>query len=499
MLRTMTMKKYFLALTTLLTLTIAQGQTKRANHWYFGYEAGIDFSSGIPIADTLGNMESIEGCGSISDTSGNLLFYSNGEKIWNKNHNIMPNGTSLFGDNSNEEACIIVPLPNDYSKYYIFYGGWDGVFPMITSLYYSIVDMSLDGGNGDVMTSYKNVMLFDTCWSEAIAGTLSCNAKDYWIVTQQNSGYFSSKLYVYLLDSLGLSSPIVQPFNTIGYDMNLSFSQDGSLLATSGLDSSIFILDFDNKTGNLTMRDSIILPSAIGNMVYATAFSPDNSKLYATIWDANDSGYCYISQFDLNSPNILASRINIDSVPFGGSSNGYGYLGRIQLAPDQRIYVCRWSDNNPYVTNPNTNYSLDSIDVINFPNLSGYACNFQRDFLYLNHKPTEIGLPNFISNFTAPKTPINNCETGINEIISLSQVQIFPNPFSSQTTLQTNKTFKGATLTVYNLFGQQVKQIKNISGQTFTLHRDNLQSGLYFLQLTEENKIIATEKLIISD
>jgi len=52
---------------------------------------------------------------------------------------------------------------------------------------------------------------------------------------------------------------------------------------------------------------------------------------------------------------------------------------------------------------------------------------------------------------------------------------------------------------VYNSYGQTVKQIKNISGQTFTLHRDNLQSGLYFLQLTQVNKIIATEKLVITD
>ena len=76
---------------------------------------------------------------------------------------------------------------------------------------------------------------------------------------------------------------------------------------------------------------------------------------------------------------------------------------------------------------------------------------------------------------------------------------VYPNPFSYLTTLHTNKPLINATLNIFNSFGQKVKQIKNISGQTFTLHRDNLQSGLYFLQMTQENKIVATGKLVITD
>jgi hypothetical protein len=89
--------------------------------------------------------------------------------------------------------------------------------------------------------------------------------------------------------------------------------------------------------------------------------------------------------------------------------------------------------------------------------------------------------------------------TGINEDFNNNSFTISPNPFSSMTTLHTNKVFKNATLKVYNLCGQQVKQIKNICGQTITLHRDNLSSGLYFLRLTEDNKTFTTDKLIITD
>lgn len=93
---------------------------------------------------------------------------------------------------------------------------------------------------------------------------------------------------------------------------------------------------------------------------------------------------------------------------------------------------------------------------------------------------------------------LNTSIVSVPEIINNDQVRIFPNPFSSEATLQTDKLLKNATLTVDNCFGQTVKQIKNISGQTVTLSRDNLPSGLYIIRLTEENKIY-TDKLVITD
>ena len=85
-------------------------------------------------------------------------------------------------------------------------------------------------------------------------------------------------------------------------------------------------------------------------------------------------------------------------------------------------------------------------------------------------------------------------ETNLNLNYSLA---IFPNPFSTETTLSSDKIFNDATLTVYNSYGQQIKQIKNISGHTFTLHRDNLPSGLYFISITQDHKIIAANKFVI--
>ena len=99
-----------------------------------------------------------------------------------------------------------------------------------------------------------------------------------------------------------------------------------------------------------------------------------------------------------------------------------------------------------------------------------------------------------------------NCDqcfcTLLTDIIKTEEQEkllVFPNPFSNQTTLRIDNSFNDATLTVYNLYGQQVKQIKNISGKSITFYRDNLSCGLYFLRLTRENKTLATDKLVIID
>jgi hypothetical protein len=89
--------------------------------------------------------------------------------------------------------------------------------------------------------------------------------------------------------------------------------------------------------------------------------------------------------------------------------------------------------------------------------------------------------------------------TEINSLEQKQSVKLYPNPFNNQTTLRTDKNLHTATLIMNNIFGQTVKQMENINGQTIILERDNLSSGLYFIYLSENTKMIATKKLIITD
>ncbi|MGZ5283433.1 MAG: hypothetical protein ACXWEY_14250, partial [Bacteroidia bacterium] len=127
---------------------------KEANIWYFGEKAGLDFNSGSPVALTDGELITREGCATISDKNGKLLFYTDGVYVWNKMHKVMPNGSDLKGDPSSTQSGIIVPYPSDTTKFYIFtvddLAGPDG-------FQYSVVDLTKDNGNGDL--NKKNIIL----------------------------------------------------------------------------------------------------------------------------------------------------------------------------------------------------------------------------------------------------------------------------------------------------------------------------------------------------
>ena len=108
------MKKLLTFIFILNSLIIfAQGE---ANIWYFGENAGLDFNSGSPIPLTNGQLNTFEGCSSFSDSSGNLLFYSDGTTVWTKDHTIMLGGTGLKGDPSSTQSAMIIPKPGNTTK-----------------------------------------------------------------------------------------------------------------------------------------------------------------------------------------------------------------------------------------------------------------------------------------------------------------------------------------------------------------------------------------------
>src|SRR6476646_1944734 len=92
-----------------------------------------------------------------------------------------------------------------------------------------------------------------------------------------------------------------------------------------------------------------------------------------------------------------------------------------------------------------------------------------------------------------------NCATSIAENKVELNLTIFPNPFFISTTLQTSYNFKNATLLVYDLMGNIVKQINNVNGKEIILFRDNLSYGMYLFQISEDNKIFVRDKILITD
>jgi len=168
-----------LSLYFFLLASTLYGQQETAN-WYFGRNAGIRFNAinGTVSAVTDGRLRTLEGCSAISDRGGNLLFYTDGVIIFDRNHNVMQNGNNLSGDFSSTQSAIIVPKPNDLNIYYVFtvdephHLNIDNIPDSKVAdddqknnvLNYSVVDVRLNNGNGAVVPGQKNINLvtYDT-------------------------------------------------------------------------------------------------------------------------------------------------------------------------------------------------------------------------------------------------------------------------------------------------------------------------------------------------
>lgn len=362
-----------------LMIQIIQLQAQRETHiWYFGEYAGIEFNDGVATPLTDGVLHRWEGVATFSDSLGNLLLYTDGNIVWDKKHEVMPNGSDLLGDSSSTESAIIVPYPEKKNLYYIFTvdaeGGSDG-------LCYSLVDMNLNNGYGDI-TGIKNINLIARS-SEKVTAVRHSNNRDFWVISHE---YETDSFYVYLVDNNGLNTTpqiyeLGTPHDNIGLDGNnavgyMRVAPNGQKIALAlQVTSIVEIYDFDPSTGVISNPITIYDPE---QGTYGIEFSPDCSKLYYT------SKYS-LFQVDLNAG--TAEDIK-NSVVKLGNSDSENYLGAVQLATDGKIYV----------THEFSNY----LGIINNPEKKGTGCNFELNGFYLAGKKSRMGLPNFIQTYFLP-------------------------------------------------------------------------------------------------
>ncbi len=388
------MKKFLFFPVFLGSFLSVQGQGEAAN-WYFGVNAGLDFNGGAPVALTNGQLNTIEGCSSISDFNGNLLFYTDGITVWNRNHTVMPNGTGLSGHPSSTQSGIIVPSPASPDIYYVFTVDEAG---NAKGLQYNIIDLTQDGGLGDVIT--KNVLL-ETPVTEKLTAISHANGTDIWVVAHR---YGSNDFISYLVTATGVSaSPVV---SSIGFDYlvdndirgYMKISPDGSMLAITGHASNdVELFQFDNASGTLSNPISIdnYFTTPVGslfNITYGLEFSSDSSKLYVsnTIFHTILSTTSSIHQFDLGSyiPGTVTgsgAKITPDQV---------NTIGALQLAIDGKIYVAQ--DGHTF------------LGVIDSPNVLGVASNYVENGVSLAGRLSSNGLPPFIQSYFVVGLQVNN-------------------------------------------------------------------------------------------
>ncbi|MBK8681650.1 MAG: T9SS type A sorting domain-containing protein [Bacteroidetes bacterium] len=487
-------------------VTILCNYTKaqyRHINWCFADSIGLNFSTTPPAifecSLTSYNNSSSISVSCISDETGNLLFYTNGNKVWNKEHNLMQNGSGLFGIWSSDYPYIyplIIPKPHDENIYFLFHGS--------EPVYYSLIDISYNDGLGKVIDKNK---LLETPWPNNSTHKLNAvkhgNGRDWWII-------FPSIYYDWADDSYGLPTlfyillitpeGIIQMPTIEGeifneddnrYDDGQSkFSPDGSMLGlTCG--KKVWLYHFDRCSGVLNYYYTIdsIWTGNPNDYVSGFEFSPDGYKLYIT----KIGGYNGVSrlyQYDLNADDIKTSQVIIHQ-----NNSDYSYQ-QLQLAPNGKIYATMPPDNS--ITYDSGVPQTMSISIIHNPNEPGLTCNYEHLGQYIGGKKVEYGLPN-MPNYNLgvlPKSACDTLSTSINNIQEDGTFHIYPNPafqyISIQSNIEVNEKLK---VEIYNMQGISVYssdyQINN------SVDISKLNSGVYVVRLLEDNKNIFTENLLI--
>lgn len=358
-------------------------------NWYMGNQAGVSFASGFPVALTNGQMTSYEGCATLSSPNGQLIAYTNGENVWDRSHQVMPNGSSgLGGHNSTSQTALLLPAPNNQQLVYLFC--IDAIDNnLVGGLRYSLIDLNAHGGLGDVTTTKGIVLPTPTVGgkvTEKLTAVRHANGRDYWIVVH---GWQSNAFYSFLLSPSGISTvPVVSNIGSVhqggGSFFNagnaigcMKASPDGRHLALAQRDNLSELFDFNNATGGVSNYVSL----GAWSYNYGVEFSPDNSRLYISlVLDGQ------LMQFNLLAGSPAAIRASAQLVGTGARS------GTLQLGPNNKLYIATY--NNLYM------------DVVNNPNALGTACGYQANAVSLGGKLGQNGLPNMPNAF------------GVNDIVS---------------------------------------------------------------------------------
>ena len=362
-----------------VNIKICQEEKRVGNIWFFGDRAGIDFNPETPEAiPGISEMNAPAGASAISDRNGQILFYTDGATVWNKEHEIMLNGTDIGGDPLSTQSALVVPFPGDGTKYYVFttdVANGDQTY----DLRYSIVDMMADGTRGAVEPISKASLLFSKS-TEKITAVESSDTT--WLLVHELG---NNTFRAYPISSGGIGSPVLSSEgsdhpsgaagNAKGY---MKFSSNGSRIAAAvqGPPSFVELFNFDDSTGTVTDPLKIEFD---GEAPYGIEFSPDNRKLYIT---TNSTLYQYHISDTLSNDEILASKKEINL----NASSG---LGALQLGPNGQIYVAQDGASQVLVINsPNTLETGTSHVFVNTFDLGGAT--------------SRLGLPNFVQSIMEP-------------------------------------------------------------------------------------------------
>ncbi len=417
-------------------------------NWAFYYGSGLNFdpaNSRPTFFNSNSNLNTwpAEGCASISDTNGNLLFYTNGMRLWDGNHvELTTPATRLKGHPSSTQSSIIVPDPANDKAYYIFtVDGASHPYDPIPINHFNGVKLEQDA-NGNwlphtPLSNYFNGAAPNTInFSpvEKLTAVPHANCKDYWVITMvqeiPNGGTFNSAankdiglgqgyFRIFLVTQNGVTHHKDIPTGRLaGEGGYLKASQDSTLLATadngnsypwggvSGLHSNVTVYQFNNATGDVDINNIILVSfeskffNRTVNKAYGLEFSPDGQYLY------------YASTYVNNPRNTLKSDIIQLTIDFNSPTPQLRNLGTLQSVSTRQTVGLAVAalqlgiDGVIYLARPGQKF----LSAIENPNDTNPILTNQ--YVVLDGTLCGCGLPNLITSTCTPTEGEGDCGCG---------------------------------------------------------------------------------------
>ncbi len=328
----------------------AQYNIPQNTNWVMSKQAGLYFNGSQPVPQSSA-VGMTECSAAVSDAGGNLLFYTDGSNVWDRTGTMMPNGANINGPGTNTytttQGALIVPFPGNPNLYY--------VFSLYSYLYLNVVDMSLNNGNGDIVTGYPlRGIIWNGVLGEKLIAIRGCDA-NIWVVTRSNN---RPEFLSFEINANGINTTPVISSNmgvlpaSYYFQGEMKASADGSKIVTVNTrqESAVELFKFDITSGQVYHQEVIDTPMSS----YGVAFSPDGSKIY--ISDLHNGGK--LIQYDLHNNN---SRTVI------GNTTG---VTQLKLAQNDKIYFIAVMG---ALGLPDYNF----LGCINRPDQPGMACMFE--------------------------------------------------------------------------------------------------------------------------
>lgn len=459
----------------------------------------VNFNTTPPQYSKIDILVDMEANASISDSSGNLLFYTDGCSVVNRNHVLMDGGGGInIGGLIYQQWCLgnygypthqgvmIVPFPGHPAKYVLLHlRKPDPIYPLfIEDVLYSVINMNGDNGLGNVVE--KNNLIAHDTFCDMLTAVRHGNGRDWWIVLPR---YNTAEYYIFLLSPEGISAPAIQkigqPITQYSWGLQAVFSPDGTKYANHTWFGGLQVFDFDRCGGLLSNPIQITFP---GDTISGcgVGFSSTSRFLYA-------SNTLKLYQFDTRSDELEESK-QLVGIYDGFANYLPATFYQMKLGPDNKIYMTCASGTKYW-------------HIIHYPDKAGLDCNLEQHFeLPRVHSFSPPNFPYF-RLFDAQGSP---CDTlGIDgppppkdttppPPACAGSIRLYPNPAGSFTWLELPEC-QGGSVSIFDVMGRWVQDVAlegdSVRGQ---LEVSDFVPGVYFLRIRTAAGERVTRRLVVA-